>query len=317
MSRAKITYNGITLAYVDEGSRKRIVCENTLLDHNILVELIATMNMTIDGTSYGFESGMTWAEWVASEYNTNGFKIVNDIVTTSDGTQEVYESVIGTIYGEYGIEDNGTAYTLQAARFSFTIDGINYTARYEMNWDAWVDSEYNTDGYKILDGLVVNSAETHRVETEAVGAVMEDDLVDGEDYILVEMQTQLATPTIELDGDTLNIYDEEGLATSYDILVDGVVMDTVSAVSLISFTFGGTTYQAEEGMTWAEWVGSEYDTATFTIDSNSYIYYFDGDECDYVSTDGTSSGRVTSNTEIESGYQYQIYNVPPENGSYD
>lgn len=31
-------------------------------------------------------------------------------------------------------------------------------------------------------------------------------------------------------------------------------------ITLISFAIDGTTYQAEEGMTWAEWVESEYNT---------------------------------------------------------
>lgn len=33
-----------------------------------------------------------------------------------------------------------------------------------------------------------------------------------------------------------------------------------SSVSLISFTIVGASYQAEDGMTWAEWCGSEYNT---------------------------------------------------------
>jgi hypothetical protein len=30
--------------------------------------------------------------------------------------------------------------------------------------------------------------------------------------------------------------------------------------NIISFTIAGTTYQAEEGMTWEEWVGSSFNT---------------------------------------------------------
>lgn len=37
----------------------------------------------------------------------------------------------------------------------------------------------------------------------------------------------LTAPTIDISESTLNIYDEEGLATSYDILVDGEVKATV------------------------------------------------------------------------------------------
>lgn len=40
------------------------------------------------------------------------------------------------------------------------------------------------------------------------------------------------------------------------------------AVSLISFTIRSISYQAESGMTWQQWVNSEYNTSTFIIDDN-------------------------------------------------
>lgn len=43
------------------------------------------------------------------------------------------------------------------------------------------------------------------------------------------------------------------------------------APNLISFTIDGTTYQAEEGMTWAEWCESEYNTNNYKHDSY-YVY---------------------------------------------
>ena len=39
---------------------------------------------------------------------------------------------------------------------------------------------------------------------------------------------------------------------------------------LITFTIDGTTYQAMNGMTWGEWVNSEYNTGGFSI-LNSYV----------------------------------------------
>ena len=36
--------------------------------------------------------------------------------------------------------------------------------------------------------------------------------------------------------------------------------------TLISFTIDGTSYQAEEGMTWREWISSKYNTNHFTIE---------------------------------------------------
>ena len=38
---------------------------------------------------------------------------------------------------------------------------------------------------------------------------------------------------------------------------------------LISFTIDGTSYQAEEGMTWGDWVNSEYDNDEFRVDINA------------------------------------------------
>jgi hypothetical protein len=40
-----------------------------------------TIGFTIDGTQYFAEPGMTWAEWVASSYNTDGWRVVYDFVT--------------------------------------------------------------------------------------------------------------------------------------------------------------------------------------------------------------------------------------------
>lgn len=38
------------------------------------------------------------------------------------------------------------------------------------------------------------------------------------------------------------------------------------------FTINGTSYQAKEGMTWAEWVNSEYNTKGFYISNGLVIY---------------------------------------------
>ena len=40
-------------------------------------------------------------------------------------------------------------------------------------------------------------------------------------------------------------------------------------VTIISFTIDKTFYQAEEGMTWAEWVASSYNTGSFIISDGS------------------------------------------------
>ena len=53
--------------------------------------------------------------------------------------------------------------------------------------------------------------------------------------------------------------------------------------SLISFTIDGTSYQAEEGMTWEQWVNSDYNTEFSVLDNTIYNSrrngYVDGVVC--------------------------------------
>lgn len=58
--------------------------------------------------------------------------------------------------------------------------------------------------------------------------------------------------------------------------------------TLITFTISGTTYQAEEGMTWLEWVGSAYNTLGFYCDGGRYNIRLGGNQ--YVQdSDGTAA----------------------------
>ena len=67
-------------------------------------------------------------------------------------------------------------------------------------------------------------------------------------------------------------WDEVENATSYEVLADGASIGTYTPVTLINFTIGGTSYQAEEGMTWAQWVASSYNTGNrFEIQNSSII----------------------------------------------
>lgn len=84
-----------------------------------------------------------------------------------------------------------------------------------------------------------------------------------------------------------------------DTYVDGGYYLIESAISLISFTINNTTYQAEEGMTWEEWVNSGYNTG-------GYFIVFDvnvGIANNYVGLNGT---RVETTETIESNWQYTI-----------
>jgi hypothetical protein len=67
---------------------------------------------------------------------------------------------------------------------------------------------------------------------------------------------------------TTNGYEIESVPNYYG--EDDVVI-TPTSKPKINFIVNGITYEAENGMTWEDWVNSEYNTGTFSIGGN-YIY---------------------------------------------
>ena len=76
-------------------------------------------------------------------------------------------------------------------------------------------------------------------------------------------------------------------------------------VTLITFTIGGTEYQAEDGMTWGEWCDSEYNTGTYYVSAglngNEYIENDEG----WCLCDENEDG-VLAKALIISGYAYTL-----------
>ena len=72
-----------------------------------------------------------------------------------------------------------------------------------------------------------------------------------------------------------------------------------NAPSLISFTIEGATYEAESGMTWADWVNSNYNTDGFSIYLDFFCYNT------YPISDSTGSHLFSADKVIE-GEAYAI-----------
>ena len=71
-------------------------------------------------------------------------------------------------------------------------------------------------------------------------------------------------------------------------------------VTLISFTIGGATYQAEEGMAWAEWCDSKYNTAGYYVSGTD----ISGSNGGRVYTNNSLTTPVLSTDAIISGWNY-------------
>lgn len=79
--------------------------------HYSQTEPAVLINFTIANTSYQAEQGMTWAQWVASSYNTNSrYYILNDIVQPHSENQYYVTEGYTIQYGTDIIKAN-TAYS--------------------------------------------------------------------------------------------------------------------------------------------------------------------------------------------------------------
>lgn len=75
----------------------------------------------------------------------------------------------------------------------------------------------------------------------------------------------------------------------------------------ITFNIGNATYTALSGMTWAEWVDSEYNTNGYYIDIDNTVSTADGAYSigDYVDSDQTVDFEL-SHYEIVADYDYNL-----------
>ena len=76
----ELTFNGVQSVTYNGTDYTKLVVDGTSYP-----PLPVIISFTIDGTSYQAEEGMTWAEWVASSYNTGGFEIISGRVINSSG----------------------------------------------------------------------------------------------------------------------------------------------------------------------------------------------------------------------------------------
>ena len=88
--------------------------------------------------------------------------------------------------------------------------------------------------------------------------------------------------------------------------VASMVLTVERDITIISFTIEKTSYQAEGGMTWAEWVESSYNTGGFKAGSNS-IY-----EPKVNSLTGTSKSVCYP----QNGYGVELTDIIVSSGSY-
>ena len=109
---------------------------------------------------------------------------------------------------------------------------------------------------------------------------------------------QLDAPQNVTASGTVVSFDPVQNATSYAVLADGNEIGTVQAsTTTIAFTISGISYQAEEGMTWEQWVNSSYNANRY------YDYYYYGVNLAFIfcREEGQQKTVAKSNNELVDG----------------
>ena len=89
-------------------------------------------------------------------------------------------------------------------------------------------------------------------------------------------------------------------AVSYCKQEDEVHYAAVGSVTLITFNINSKSYQAEEGMTWEDWVNSSYNTDEFVVENDNSIV----DKTHDQMVIDSNSNVVYATTAIVAGYNY-------------
>ena len=108
------------------------------------------ITFTIDGVEYQAEEGMTWEEYINSEYNTIPLTITWTFVTDINGVNAIKFDNREVYCTEEIIPNYDYLFML----ITFTIDGTQHQAVNGMTWADWVNSEYNTGGYFIEQNYI-------------------------------------------------------------------------------------------------------------------------------------------------------------------
>lgn len=99
-----------------------------------------------------------------------------------------------------------------------------------------------------------------------------------------------------------------GRATKPSVLPEG------SETTTISFTVDGVSYQAEEGMTWAAFIASDYNTGDFTLETSDVKYVYNSEGA-YIYLAGDDDLPVVNTNAIVSGGEYYSDSVTVDVGT--
>lgn len=199
---------------------------------------------------------------------------------TSDGIMGQEQS-ISPVFGVGAAQ--GSTVNFRAGDKSLSDLRVYFSEPNQMiQYDLWITNNGELDAY--INKFVFNETPVCIAETGASDDLVQD-ACEG-----IELVVQLKGMSIN-SGDNINCVLGKGSSVDISIQIrykegsayaDGpfsvdfgnisIESSTVESTSnLILFTVAGVEYQAEEGMTWSEWVNSQYTDGRYQIDDSNVV----------------------------------------------
>lgn len=252
----------------------------------LFVLMLGVLTMSIGFSA--FSSELVIASSASVKPDSSAFRVV----FSSSGTQVLTNKITGTATGNAtagsaSIENGGDTPRISDLTASFTAPGesVKYEF-YVYNSGAYV--AYLRDiVFKYVDGESSSKVCTAIDSSSATDSLMQNACNDINVSIDVGSTTSVLGTTNNIRGRSLNkgVYEKVVVTITYannenrsdgDFKVEfGDIGLTYSTVDyqpvLINFSIVGVSYQAEEGMTWKEWINSEYNTVGAYITSSVII----------------------------------------------
>lgn len=214
-------------------------------------------------------------------------------VTDLTGTKWVFNDEItdfsGTNSFAINFISNNTNYTniyRGTSSFSYSKNGSNMVYVYDTGDEppfvaGWTDDAYKT--IEITGGTdATNSELIAWLQANATQVQDEDESTNTFSFgNLTIANVYFGTQQVRKIylGNSL-VWEKEIIPENILLAHDGALLVSdggyliTTEVTLISFTIQGTSYQAESGMTWGEWVNSTYNTSNYTVDNDAIRYPF-------------------------------------------
>ena len=267
--------------------------------YSIAKEIVIN-SFTINGATYKAIEGMTWWIWAQnSEYNTDNFRCasVDSKIFEAESNNYVVDRYGKIMLGDEIITAGGV-YTIKEATFSFTVGTTTFTADADMTWIEWVGGNYAPDSYSCLgnDSKVKPTGDTYIVDsngntvygrdlitvggTYAIKEISFSFRVDGKTYIAETEMTWFewvksnyapdsytcssTESKVKPTGDTYIVDSNGNAVLGKDYITVGGEYSIADEETTKTFTIAGKSYDFEEGMTWYEWVRSNYSPDSYT-----------------------------------------------------